>query len=174
MLTIGAPLAMGMTRQQLHSVLAHELGHYSHRHMALSPAVYRGQAALGLIVRDLGPRSVLGRLFAGYARLYFRLTSAITRQQELAADRWSARVAGPRVAASAMRELPALGASWQFFLDEYAFPVPGARPDALLDGFANLLASPQRQQEMHELRREPPEPPEDPYDSHLGQRLAVA
>ena len=65
-MTIGAPLMMGLTGQQLRSVLAHELGHFSHRHTALAPIAYRGQVTLGHLVGQLGHESLTGRVFRAY------------------------------------------------------------------------------------------------------------
>ena len=173
-MTIGAPLMMGLSGQQLRSVLAHELGHFSHRHTALAPIAYRGQVTLGHIVGQLGHESVTGRVFKAYGGLYLRLTRSVSRRQELEADGWSHRVAGRTASAEAMREIPALDALWMHFLEEYAFRVEGVRPDDLLDGFANLLVSPRRQQEMAEIRRALPEEPSSPYDTHpsLASRVA--
>ena len=173
-MTIGAPLMMGLTGQQLRSVLAHELGHFSHRHTALAPIAYRGQVTLGHLVGQLGHESLTGRVFRAYGGLYLRLTLSVSRRQELEADGWSHRVAGRSASAQAMREIPALDALWMHFLEEYAFRVEGVRPDDLLGGFANLLVSPRRQQEMAEIRRALPEGPSSPYDTHpsLSSRVA--
>jgi Zn-dependent protease with chaperone function len=173
-MTIGAPLVMGLTRQQVRAVLAHELGHFSHRHTALAPIAYRGQVTLGQIVGRLGQDTVTSRIFAAYGGLYLRLTRSISRRQEVEADAWSHRIAGRAASANAMREIPALDALWMHFLEEYAFRVEGVRPENLFDGFANLLASPQRQRELDQLRSTPPEEAPSPYDTHprLADRVA--
>ncbi len=172
-MTVGAPLVLGLTRRQLRAVLAHEMGHFSHRHTALAPIAYRGQVTLGHIIGELGPSSWTGKLFHAYGRLYLRLTHAVTRRQEVEADRWSSRVAGRAPSAGALREIPALDAIWDYFLQRYAFPVPGARPDQFFIGFAELLASPQRQRELRALRRDQPEEAAGPYDTHPSLRSRV-
>ncbi|MBD8870345.1 M48 family metallopeptidase [Nocardioides donggukensis] len=171
---IGAPLLVGLTMQQLRSVLAHELGHYGHRHTALSTVTYRGLVTLHQIEQRLGPSTLTGRLFGAYGRLYARVSSRVNRRQELEADEFSHRVAGREAASSAMRSIPALGAAWGFFLEDYAFPVPGSRPEELFAGFGALLANPQRQTELDEVRASPPESEPGPYDSHpsITQRIA--
>ncbi len=173
-LIVGAPLLMGLTSQQLRSVLAHELGHFSHRHTALAPIAYRGQVTLGQIVGRLGQESLTGLVFRAYGGLYLRLTRSVSRRQELEADGWSHRIAGRSASAQAMREIPALDALWMHFLDEYAFRIEGVRPDDLLGGFGNLLVSPQRQREMAEIRRDLPEGPSSPYDTHPSLATRVA
>ena len=171
-MVVGTPLLAGLTRQQLRSVLAHELGHYSHRDTALSPVVYRGHLTLAHIVQSLG--GWLGRLFAAYLSLYLRVSRAVTRRQEQEADGWSHRVAGRDAAAQAMRQVVALDGLWDHFLDAYAFAVPGARPEALHAGFTRLLASPVRQGQMEEVRAELPEAAADPFDTHPSTRSRVA
>ncbi len=173
-LALGVPLVMGLSRQQLRAVLAHELGHFSHRHTALAPVAYRGLVTIGHIVGRLGPDTLTGRIFAAYGWLYLRLTRSVSRRQEMEADEWSHRVAGRAASAHAMREIPALDALWMHFLEEYAFRVDGARPDDFFAGFGNLLASPQRQRELDEIRRALPEEATSPYDTHpsLAERVA--
>jgi Zn-dependent protease with chaperone function len=164
-LTVGVPLVLGLTRQQLRAVLAHELGHYSHGDTALAPVIYRGLVTLAHVTETLGQNTLTGKVFAAYGRLYLRLTRSLTRRQEMEADGWSHRVAGRSASAGAMRAVPALDELWVYFLEEYAFPVPGARPDAFFAGFEKLLASPERQREMEELN--PGEPDgQSPYDTH--------
>ncbi|HEX6150868.1 M48 family metallopeptidase [Nocardioides sp.] len=172
-MTVGAPLVLGLTRRQLRAVLAHEMGHFSHRHTALAPIAYRGQVTLGHIVDELGPTSWTGKVFDAYGRLYLRLTHSVTRRQELEADRWSSRVAGRDPSAGALRELPALDSIWDYFLKRYAFPVEGVRPDAFFIGFAELLASPQRQRALRRLRHDLPEEEQSPYDTHPTLRGRV-
>ena len=171
-LVVGSPLLQGLTRQQVRSVLAHELGHFSHGDTALAPVVYRGHLTLAHLVDSLG--GWLRRLFAAYLRLYLRVSSAVTRRQEEQADAWSHRVAGRAAAAQAMREVVALDGLWQHFLDDHALSVPGVRPDALHAGFAQLVQSPVRQAEMDEVRADLPAQPATPFDTHPATRGRVA
>ena len=170
---VGAPLLMGVTRLQLRAVLAHELGHYSHRHTALSVVTYRGQETLRHLVEQLGVDSFVGRMFAAYGRLFMRVSHKTNRRQEIEADGLSYRLAGREASASMMRELPALDLAWQHFLERYAFPIHDARPQDLFEGFAQFLASPQRRSELDEIRGDPPEPPPSPYDSHPSTSLRI-
>jgi len=172
-MTVGAPLLLGLTRRQFRAVLAHEMGHYSHRHTALTPIAYRGQVTLGHIVAELGPTSWTGKVFNAYGRLYLRLTRSVSRRQELEADVWSSRIAGRAPSGDALRELPALDAMWSYFQAHYAFAVDGVRPDTFFIGFAELLASPQRQRELRELRSELPDEEQGPYDTHPSLRSRV-
>lgn len=175
-LYLGAPLLMGLSQQQLRSVLAHELGHYSGRHTALGGVTYRGGEALQRIIERFGPRSVVGRIFAGYAAVYHALTSAVSRQQELEADDFSAEVAGRVSAISALTELPVLSAAWEHYFEEFLGPVhrSGRRPSDFFDGFTEILEAPRLQEALASFRTEFDERPLGRYDSHppLSARIA--
>ncbi|WP_345044722.1 M48 family metalloprotease [Streptomyces sannanensis] len=110
----------------------------------------------------------MARLYTGYAKLYFRATLAGSRRQEYAADLASARIAGRDATASALREIPALDAAHDFYMQSYA--TLGA-PAGLLPprgevfgGFGHLLSA--RALELAEMRTELPTEPTSPYDSH--------
>ncbi|SER27647.1 M48 family metallopeptidase [Actinokineospora terrae] len=111
-LYVGAPLLAGLSEQQMASVLAHELGHYANRDTRLSGVVVTGRDALRRVVTGMtgasGLQGALAGVFASYAKVYMRLSNAICRRQELAADAVSARIAGSAAAASALRELHAV------------------------------------------------------------------
>ena len=165
---LGAPLLMGLTRQHLRAILAHELGHYSGRHTALGGVTYRGREALSGIVVRFGRRSIIGRIFSAYASLYFALTQAMSRQQELEADDFMVEVSGRDAAVSSLAELPLLDAAWSHFLEEFVWPVhaSGKRPSDFFDGFAQILEAPKLQLALASFRTDFEEPPKSRYDSH--------
>ncbi|WP_052391060.1 M48 family metallopeptidase [Streptomyces sp. NRRL B-24484] len=126
---------------------------------------------------DGGVQRVLAKVFTLYAKLYFRVSEAVSRRQEYAADRAAAAVAGRAATASALRRIPALDAAQGFYLDRYAtlgwdagaLPPPGQ----FYGGLAHLLADPARRRELDELGLPDGEP--DPYDSHppIHRRIAA-
>jgi len=173
---VGVPLLIGLTADQLRSVLAHELGHYSGRHTALSSITYRGKESMGRVIRELGPDSLTAKLFGLYARLYLAVSHSVNRRQELEADELSAELVGSETASAALRQLPPLDAAWELFLKGYADL--GAdlnrRPSDLFEGFEKLWASPVRQSQLAELRDSLPEPQRSVYDTHptISERVA--
>lgn len=173
---LGAPLLLGLRRQQLRSILAHELGHYSGRHTALGGVTYRGREALGRIIDRFGPGSIIGRAFRLYARLYYALTFAVSRQQELEADDFSVQVAGRSTAAGALTELPVLDAAWDHYLEHFVGPVhsAGQRPSDFFEGFANVLEAPKLQEALGTFRSDFEEPPPGRYDTHPPLSLRIA
>src|SRR5699024_6071041 len=121
-LYVGLPLLQAMRIDQLRSVLAHELGHYSGQHTRLGGVAYRGRLAIGETIERISPRNPIGWVFKQYAKLYLLVDNAASRRQELEADRASVRIAGHQAAASALRTLPALDAAWRFYETRYVDP----------------------------------------------------
>ncbi|HKN52407.1 MAG TPA: M48 family metalloprotease, partial [Amycolatopsis sp.] len=115
-------------------------------------------------------------LFVFYAKLYFAVSSAVCRQQELAADAAAARVAGTEAAASALREVETLAVSWKFFMNTYAGIGwnAGYLPSRFAQGFRSLLADDTRAKEIDEVRRNLPEEKTSRYDSHPATHERIA
>ncbi|MEU4115233.1 M48 family metalloprotease [Kitasatospora sp. NPDC028055] len=125
-----------------------------------------------------GVDRVLAKLFTGYAKLYFRVSEAVGRRQEYAADQVAAQLAGRDATAAALRRIPALEAAQNFYLNRYAtigwdaglLPPPGQ----VYGGLQHLLSDPKRRAELAEHALELPEEQPDPYDSHPPIHLRVA
>jgi Zn-dependent protease with chaperone function len=180
---LGVPLLLGMTTAQLDAVLAHELGHYGNHDVRLAATTVRGMAGVQAVAGSYTTaHSWMNRLmrdfFSWYAHLYQRVSYAVRRRQELAADGTAARIAGRDHTAAALRQLPALDAAYGFYVERYASigwdAGLMALPEEFFSGLYALLAEPSRQRELDELRREPPDAEPHPYDSHppLSERLA--
>ncbi|MEU4554962.1 M48 family metallopeptidase [Micromonospora violae] len=174
-LYVGLPLLQALRMDQLRSVLAHELGHYSGKHTRLGAVAYRGRLAIAETLNRISPRNPIGWVFKGYARLYLIVDNAASRRQELEADRSSVLLAGPDAAASALRALPALDAAWGFFMRRYVEPGWSAElaPDDLFGGFGHLLRG--RQDEIDQLRENTPDRKPSRWDTHppIGVRVAA-
>lgn len=164
---IGVPLLTGLTELQLRSVLAHELGHYSGRHTALSGVTYRGLEAIRRMIANLG-EGFVAKVIELYGRLYVAVSHSVNRAQEFEADAFSAKVAGRGAAIAAMRELPVIGQAWDFYLRQYASIGQDRqqRPQELLAGFQQLLDHPARRDQLEEVRAEAADTKTSRYDSH--------
>lgn len=165
-LYIGLPLAQALTVSQLRAVLAHELGHYSGQHTRLGPLTYRGRATMAATIHRVGPSSLAGWFLRGYAWLYQLVSAAVSRSQEIEADRSAVRVAGRRATASALRELPGLAAAWDFYLDSYVGLNldSGAAPAGVFANFPRLLWA--RAGELDRFRTESDGAQRSRFDSH--------
>ncbi|MGW8568617.1 M48 family metallopeptidase [Isoptericola sp. NPDC055881] len=175
-LVVGVPLLQGLTVGQLRSVLGHEMGHYSNAHTRLAPVAYRGRVVVSETVTRL-EGNVVGWLLRQYAKAYLAVSAAVSRAQELEADRLSVQVAGRRVAQDALREAPVLGAAWSFYEERYLAPAWSSgyatTPGGFFGGFARLLAA--RTDELARLRGQEPPAARSPWDSHppVDRRLAA-
>ncbi len=181
---LGVPLLVGLTVAQLDAVLAHELGHYSNRDARLAPTIVRGRIGVLAVLRSIGAgdsfaQQVARTFFTWYAELYLRTSQTISRQQEFAADRMAARVAGRDHTIAALRELPVLSAAYDLYLDQFIAPGWEAGvlppPEEFFAGLRALLFEPDRRDALAPVREEPPEPERDPYDSHppVSERIAA-
>jgi heat shock protein HtpX len=177
-LALGLPLMDGLSVSELKSVVAHEYGHFVGGDTKLGGLIYSTRSAVMRTVSTLGKvgeNAILIYLlrlpFLGYAKLFLRITQAMSRKQEYAADALAAEVAGSEAAASALGRLDDLGESWNaYFFGEL---VPLLERDVLppvLEGYGMLRAG-------HAAKparpRPPPEP--NPYDTHppIPQRIAA-
>lgn len=174
-LYVGLPLLQAMSVDQLRAVLAHELGHYSGRDTRFGGVAYRGRLAIGGTLERIGPYNPIGWVFKGYARLYLLVDNAASRRQELAADRAAVGLAGRVAAASALRELPVLGAAWGFYFRRYVEPgwEAGYAPDDFFGGFAELIVA--RRQELADIRAGEPDSTRSRWDTHppIGERISA-
>ncbi|MFD9732917.1 M48 family metallopeptidase [Umezawaea sp. NPDC059074] len=180
-LYLGAPLLACLTEEQVTSILAHEMGHYGNRDTRLAGIVMTGRDAQVRVLRklrgDTEARAVVFAVIAEYTKLYLRVSSAVCRRQELAADAVSARVVGSATAASALRELPVLTAAWEVFVERHldVAAAAGYLPNGVHDGFADLLACADFADFLEEVRQADDTGDRDEYDSHppISERVAT-
>jgi heat shock protein HtpX len=177
-MALGLPLLQALTVAELHAVLAHEFGHYHGGDTRLGPWVYKTRLAIVRTLQGLeGHPAGLQVMFLWYGRLFVRVTHAVSRAQELAADRLAARVAGSRALTDGLRAVHGASAAFSAYLSQELSPVlaAGFRP-ALAQGFARFLAaSGVAQQVRRAIEAEIAAVPGGPYDTHppLRERLAA-
>jgi Zn-dependent protease with chaperone function len=172
---VGIPLMLTLTADELRAVLCHELGHYSGSHTRLGGITYRGRTALIRTIERLQGHAIIRGAFFLYAKLYLRVSQAVSRRQELEADAAAVAVAGRRPMGEALRKVRGTAAAWDFYLGSYCGLIgpAQARPADLFAGFYTLLQQPSRQAELAKVVDSPEE--RSPYDSHpsLAERLAA-
>ena len=174
-LYLGMPLLQTFTVDQMRSVIAHELGHYSGSHTRLSAVAYRGRVAMHETLSRVGRWNVFGWVFKAYGRLYLLVSNAVTRRQEFEADQVSVRVAGVEAAVSSMREIPVVDAAWNFYFGRYVAHgwEIGYAPDDIFGGFRELYVA--RTEELAALRQQEPDEETSRWDTHpaIGDRIAA-
>lgn len=165
---IGLPLFALLTREELASVIAHEYGHHVGGDLSLGPWVYRTRSAIASAVDSLHDSAFfLDVPFRAYGKLFLRVSSAVSRQQELAADALSASTCGASPSACALRKVHAYGPAWQVYLELDVIPLieSGVRLP-LLEGFRRFLAEPHRRAEIADTLQLIASQPPSPWDSH--------
>jgi Zn-dependent protease with chaperone function len=93
---VGLPLVATLSSAELRAVLAHEFGHFHGGDTALGPWICNTRAMLSRTIENLehGEHYFLDRPFRWYGEMFLRVTQAISRRQEFAADALAARVEG--------------------------------------------------------------------------------
>ncbi len=175
---LGLPLLQALNVPELRGVVAHEFGHFHGGDVAIGPWIYKTSAALVRTVEDLQDHSkALTLPFVWYANLFFRVTHAVSRHQEVLADRLAASVAGARALASGLRETHTAGMAFVPYWHGAVEPVLSAGfVPPLAAGFDAFLKDPwvvAKVAESEKAEAQPDEP--DPYDTHppLPDRLAA-
>ena len=173
---LGLPLMQVLTVDQLRAVLAHEFGHYYGGDTMLGPWIQKTRMGILRTVGSLS-QSWIRLPFTAYARLFFRITNAISRQQEFAADALAARIAGPRPLGDGLKQIhraaAAFGPYWQ---NEFAPALQYQVRPPLGQGFASFLLHKQVAANVDSaLEQILATARVDPYDSHppLPERCAA-
>jgi len=104
-LSLGLPLMQALSAEEVKAVVAHEYGHLAGAHGKISAWVYRVRMTWVQLSQSLG-EGFMSHFFQGFFRWYGPWFSAfsfvLARGNEYEADRVSAAVAGPAVAARAL------------------------------------------------------------------------
>ncbi len=123
---IGLPLIKGLSPAELRAVIAHEFGHYVSGDVALGPWIHKTRAAIGRTLHHLGNNWLLTHVFAWYARMFMRMTTQISREQEFVADATAARVAGTAPAMSALKRVEVIAPAFGSYMNNEVMPCLGA------------------------------------------------
>ena len=144
----------------------------------LGPLIYRTREALVRTVVALHQHSgILQKPFEWYAALFFRVTHAVSRHQELQADALAARIAGADALARGLRTVHGAALAFGPYWAQEVAPVLGAGYlPPLAVGFSRFLEQPKVTDALREaVETEEREGKADPYDTHpsLRDRLAA-
>ena len=185
-LVLGLPLLHILSERQLRGVLAHEFGHYSGGDTRLGPWIYRTRETIGRTVASLSADEdeedwwaarLTRQPFIWYGRAFLRITAAISRRQEFAADRCAVGSVGRDAYVAAPRAQPRVRPRLRRLLGRRGRAGARARPAP-----ADLRRLPA----LHRARSASSRPPTgtwrrsadvetDTYDSHpsLAERIAA-
>jgi len=167
-LELGLPLFAFLDRDELASVVAHELGHARGGDVALGAWVYRTRSAVMGAIEALDESAfLLDAPFRLYARLFLRVSGAVSRGQELAADACAVDAAGARATFDALRRIEHFGPLWEVYFAHDAVPLleHGVHVP-LVDGFRRFLAEPELRADVVTAIAAARASPPDPTDTH--------
>ncbi len=141
---IGLPLIHSLSVNELRAVLAHEFGHYYGGDTRLGPWVYKTRAALARTIQSLDSESsgfmVIQAPFRAYGSFFMRVTQAVSRAQEYAADALSARVVGAEHLASGLKAIHARAPLYDsFWRAEYAPLLSMGAMPSIGEGFRRFM-----------------------------------
>src|SRR3954467_3325548 len=165
---LGLALLQALDVSQLEAVLAHEFGHYHGGDVKLGPWIYKTRGAIVRTVMALAARGshLLHKPFEWYGKVFLRVTQAISRQQELAADALAARVVGAEPLAAGLKLVHGGALGFELYWHEDVVPAleAGFQPP-LLAGFARFLQAPRAREVMERsVAAAMAEAKGDPYD----------
>jgi heat shock protein HtpX len=174
-LMFGLGLFATLSRSELESILLHELAHHRNRDLALIPLVVSGREAIARSVKNLARvGGHFHRPFRWYGRHYLRLTRAIAREQERAADAFALEHGGRGPRERALRS--GSGAGFHAYSHEELLPAlrAGLRPPVAV-GYQRFLASPHGQSILAEALEQRMSAEAQPGRTHptLRERLAM-
>lgn len=180
-MVLGLPLLAALTPLQLRAVIAHEYGHYIGGDTRFSAWIWRTRVAVLKTVHALDnedswfQRVIVRVPFLLYAKLFMRLTNAISRRAEFAADQVAARVAGAEAQAQTLRAVAAAAPAYSAYWDgDVAYALENGHRPPITAGFQRFLDDHEiRAQVDTILAAEIAEGETNPYDSHptLADRL---
>jgi heat shock protein HtpX len=141
---VGLPLIKGLSPAELKSVIAHEFGHYVGGDVALGPWIYKTRATIARTLRGFQNSWLLHKIFDAYGRMFMRMTTQISREQEFVADATAARVAGSAPAISALRRVEVIAPAYATYVSNEVMPVlnAGYLPP-VSEGFDRYLSDPE-------------------------------
>jgi heat shock protein HtpX len=176
-MVIGLPLMQVMSVSEMRAVLAHEFGHYHGGDTKLGPWVYRTRETIERTLRTVSRQGALLQLpFLWYGRLFLRVSQAVSRQQEFAADLLAARTMGAKPMIDGLRKLAqgsvAFNAYWR---QEFVPLVEAGFQPPLAEGFTRFLGEPAVMKEVEAVvQGELAHRRADPYDSHPPDAERIA
>ncbi len=176
---IGLPLIHSLSVDEFRAVLAHEFGHYHGGDTRLGPWIYKTRTALARTIQSLHSDSIGLMLvqspFRAYGAFFMRVTQAVSRAQEYAADALSARLVGARHLASGLKTIHAQAPIYDGFWQAEYTPLLslGAMP-SIGEGFRRFLESKRVREALPGiLKASLEETRGNPFDTHPVLKLRL-
>jgi heat shock protein HtpX len=139
---LGLPLLQIVSVAELRAIIAHEFGHYCAGDVRLGPWIYKTRGVIARTLQGLSG-TVFEWLFVGYARMFLRVSAAVSRHQEYLADTVAARTVGADPLISGLRKIAAAERAFRSYLvDEFAPVLNAGYAPPLIEGFSTYMVQP--------------------------------
>lgn len=146
---LGLPLLQVLSVSELRAVVAHEFGHFHGGDTKLGPWIYKTRSAMGrtletLSSSEMGFMAIVMLPFLAYQKLFLRVTHAISRAQEYAADALAARTQGAHHLTDGLRKIHGAAMAFGPYLGNELSPAldAGFHPP-IAQGFARFIEAPE-------------------------------
>jgi Zn-dependent protease with chaperone function len=175
---IGLALLQLVSVSELRAVLAHEFGHFDGGDTKLGPWIYKTRTAIGRTLASLARHNrLLVKPFHWYGKLFLRITHAVSRRQELAADSLACRVEGVRPLVGGLRAIHGAAPAFRSYWQGEVMPILNAGfAPPIADGFRQFVRSDRIANAVSaHVERQLREAKTDPYDTHppLRERIVA-
>lgn len=141
---LGLPLMQILTVSQFRAVICHEFGHYHGGDVSLGPWIHKTRTAIGRTVKSLAEAdsNILKKPFEWYGLVFLRVTQAISRAQEFAADALAARVCGATHLIEGLKRVDAAAFAYpHYFLSEVLPILDRGRRPPIAEGLTGFLSA---------------------------------
>jgi heat shock protein HtpX len=181
-LELGLPLMQVVDRDAFTAIVAHEHGHYVGGDTRYSLWIGRTRAAIGRTIHRMTDtdriiQSLMAYPFRWYGSLFLRITAAVSRRQEHAADALAVRTAGADAHGRALVTLARAALAFDPYVEHDLEPaLQGGVHPPIADGLRRMMAVPDVRAGVDDaVRRRVAEEEPHPRDTHptLAQRLAA-
>ncbi len=181
---VGVPLLHILSERGMRGVIAHEFGHYAGGDTRLGPWIYRTYDGVARTISHLTDEDgdegwtqwAVRQPFIWYGNAFMRITAAIKRRQEFAADMKAVERAGRDAYVEALRRIhayaPAFDAYWEH---EVSTVLMAGRRPPVVAGFGTYVHSRAIERAADEFLEHQLAEATDRYDSHpsLSERIAA-
>ena len=187
---LGLPLMRVLTVSEMRAVVAHEMGHFFGGDTKLGPWIYKTRGAIGRTIINLAKAAdgaahiadlvhilfvVILAPFRWFGDGFMYITQAISRAQELSADRVAARCEGKTPLVEGLKKTHAGALAHELYMRSELLPVveEGVLPPAG-EGFSKFMKTELVSKLLDDVvKGELAESTSDPYDSHppLKERI---
>jgi len=145
---LGLPLLQLVSVAELMAIIAHEFGHYCAGDVGLGPWIHKTRGAIARTLQGLSG-TIFESLFMGYARMFLRVSTAVSRHQEYLADELAAVTVGAGPLISGLRKVAIGGGAFRsYFADEFVPVLNAGYAPPLVEGFSTYLLQPRLAESM--------------------------